>query len=407
MQTQQRDLVIAGARVFDGRSEQVAENQGVWVSGDRIRRVGPVDEVLREASTAADPRVLDAAGATVVPGLINMHVHLDLALPGDLARVAMLDDPALALHMAEEARLSLLAGVTSVRLTGTYGHIDFALRDSIDSGRTLGPRIFTAGQLVCSTGGHGWQRSREADGPAGFAAAVRDQIKHGADFIKLSLSGGMAGEHEKVTTSQLRDDELDAVLEIAHAWGRKVTAHAGPAIPTMEAIRRGLDCVEHGYELTDELCRLMVERGVTYVPTITVTRCREFFDRHRMPVWMQDRALAWGDRHWESLETAIRHGVSIALGSDMPPHAEFDGTSATVRELEFMVQAGMTPHAALTAATSTGADWLGKGAMIGCVREGAFADLLLVAGDPLADISAMRELSLIVKGGRTVLDQHA
>ncbi|MGW2115318.1 amidohydrolase family protein [Streptomyces zhihengii] len=405
MHAQPNDLVIAGARVFDGTSDHAPQQQGIWVSGDRIRRVGPVDEVLREAS-AADPQIIDAPDATVLPGLINMHVHLDLALPGDLARVAMLSDPELALHMAEEARLTLLAGVTTVRLTGTYGHLDFALRNSIESGRTLGPRIRTAGQLVCSTGGHGWQRSREADGPAGFASAVREQIKHGADFIKLAVSGGMAGEHEKVTTSQLRDDELDAVLEIAHAWGRKVTAHAGPAGPTVEAVRRGLDCVEHGYELTDELCRLMVERDVTYVPTITVTRCREFFQRHNMPVWMQDRALAWGDRHWESLENAVRHGVTIALGSDMPPHAEFDGTSATVRELEFMVEAGMTPHAALVAATSAGARWLDMDGEIGCVREGALADLVLVAGDPLRDISAMRDLRMVVKGGRTVLDRR-
>lgn len=406
MRTQQTDLVIAGARVFDGRSDRAAENQGVWTSGGRIRRVGPTDDVLREATVTGTPRIVEANGDTVVPGLVNMHVHLDLALPGDLARVAMLNDAELALHMAEEARLTLLAGVTTVRLTGTYNHIDFALRNSIDGGRTLGPRIRTAGQLVCSTGGHGWQRSLEADGPAEFARAVREQIKHGADFIKLALSGGMAGEHEKVTTSQLREDELDAVLEVAHAWGRKVTTHAGPAGPTLEAVRRGIDCVEHGYELTDELCRLMIEREVTYVPTITVTRCREFFERHNMPRWMQDRALAWGDRHWESLENAIRHGVTIAMGSDMPPHAEFDGTSATVRELEFMVEAGMTPQAALVAATSTGARWLGLEDEIGCVGEGAYADLLLVQGDPLADISAMRDLRMVLKDGRPVLDRQ-
>lgn len=402
METPQPDLVIAGARVFDGETDQAVEDQAVWTSGGRIRLVGDVDDVLAQAGTSVS-QVVDGTGSTVLPGLVNMHVHFDLALPGDLQRIAELSPAALALHMAEEARRTLLAGVTTVRLTGSIGYVDFALRDAIDSGRSVGPRIRTAGHILCCTGGHGWRKGREADGPADFALAVREQIRQGADLIKLAISGGMAGEHEAVTTSQLRADELDAVLEVAHAWGRKVTAHAGPAGPIEDAVRRGLDCVEHGYELTDELCELLVEREVTYVPTIVVTRCKEFFDRHGVPGWMQDRALGWGPRHWESLRTAIRHGVEIAMGSDMPPHAEYDGTSATVRELEFMVEAGMTPYAALRSATSVPARWLGMAGEVGAVRAGAYADLIMVGGDPLADIAALRDLRMVVKAGDVVL----
>ncbi|MFZ0214335.1 MAG: amidohydrolase family protein [Candidatus Dormiibacterota bacterium] len=407
MSEPRRSLVIAGARVFDGGQERLQGDQGIWILDDRIQAVGGVDDVLKEASGGTEPHVLDARGSTVLPGLINMHVHFDLALPGDLEAVARLSRPALALHMANQARETLHAGVTTVRMVGTADHVDFALRQAIERGYVTGPRIRTAGQLICCTGGHGWSKGREADGPDGFAQAVREQIRGGADLIKFSLSGGMAGEHEAVTTPQLREEELNAVLEVAHAWGRKVAAHAGPAGPIEQAVRSGLDCVEHGYELTDGLCELMVERQVTYVPTIVVTRCKEFFDRHRVPAWMQERALRSGPRHWESLQTAIRHGVRIALGSDMPPHAEYDGTSATVRELEFMVEAGMTPVAALKSATSVAAEWLGMEGAVGRVRPGALADLLVVDGDPLAEISALRRLELVFKGGEIVVDRRA
>lgn len=397
-----RELVIAGARVFDGDHDVVPTGQAVWVRGGRIAAVGPADEVLRRAGGAT---IVDAEGGTVVPGLVNLHVHFDLALPGDLEAVARLNLAERALYMAGQARETLRCGVTTVRLVGTAQHVDMALRRAVEQGQVEGPRIRTAGELICCTGGHGWSEGREADGAVGFAQAVREQIRAGADLIKFALSGGMAGEHETHVTPQLREDELRAVLEVAHGWGRRVTAHAGPAGAIAQAVRLGLDCVEHGYELDDEVCRLMVERGVTYVPTIVVTRCAEFFARHHVPDWMRDRALSSGRRHWQSLQTAIRNGVRIAMGSDMPPQAAFDGTSATVREMEYMEEAGMTPVEVLRAATSTGADWLGLGGQVGRVRPGHLADLLLVAGDPTRSVSALRELRLVLQSGVVRVDR--
>ncbi len=398
------NAVIAGAHVFDGEADRPRLNQAVWVRGGRIAAVGVADDVLRDAAGAT---VLDGTGATLLPGLINMHVHLDLSLPGDLEAIARLNSAERALHMAGEARATLRAGVTTARLVGSGAHVDLALKRAVERGQVEGPRIYTAGQLLCCTGGHGWSEGREADGAAGFAEAVREQIRAGADLIKVAISGGMAGEHETQATPQLRDDELEAVLEVSHAWGRKVTAHAGPAGPIEHAVRMGLDGVEHGYQLTDQTCRLLVEHGVTYVPTIVVTRCREFFDRHHVPSWMRERALSAGPRHWESLRTAIRHGVAIAMGSDMPPAADFDGTSATVREMEFMEEAGMTPAQVLRAATSVPAAWLGLGDRLGRVREGFLADLLLVGGDPLRSVSALRDLRLVIQQGEVRFDRSA
>jgi imidazolonepropionase-like amidohydrolase len=195
---------------------------------------------------------------------------------------------------------------------------------------------------------------------------------------------------------------MRAVIETAHGWGKKVTAHAGPAGAIREAIACGLDCVEHGYFLTEGVIRLMVERGVWLVPTIAVSRCEEFYARIGAPDWMIRKALAAGQRHWAALEGAIRAGVSIALGTDMLPAEPFDGTTATVRELEFYVEAGMPTMDALRSATSRPAEWLGVADQLGTLEVGKVADLIAVAGDPTRDVACLRQLRLVMKDGRIV-----
>jgi len=292
-----------------------------------------------------------------------------------------------------------------VRLVGESRYTDFALRKAIDAGAVDGPRIFTAGHALCCTGGHGWDADGlEADGADGFRRATREQLRAGADLIKVCVSGGIAGEHEHLDTPQLDDDEMAAVLRTAHDWGRKVVAHAGPADVVARAVELGLDCVEHGYQLTGEVTKLMAARGVWYVPTITVSRCEEFFVANRVPTWLIDRALAAGPAHWESLRHALANGVDIAMGSDMPPHAPFDETTATVRELEFMVDAGMPTLDALRSATIRPAKWLGVDSRAGTVEVGKQADLIALRDDPTKDISALRTLRMVLKGGTVYRD---
>jgi imidazolonepropionase-like amidohydrolase len=294
-----------------------------------------------------------------------------------------------------------------VRLVGESRYTDFALRRAIDAGLLDGPRIFTAGHALCCTGGHGWDADAlEADGPDGFRRATREQLRAGADLIKVCISGGIAGEHERIDTPQLSDAELAAVIDTAHDWGRKVAAHAGPAGATRRAVELGVDCVEHGYQLTGELTDEMARRGTWYVPTIVVSRCKDYYEANGVVGWLQERALAAGPRHWESLQNALRSGVRIAFGTDMPPHADYDGTSATVRELEFMVEAGMSDLAALQSATTGPAEWLGASGRLGVLAVGAPADLVAVGGDPSQDISALRSLHLVMKGGRVHRDEH-
>ena len=184
------------------------------------------------------------------------------------------------------------------------------------------------------------------------------------------ISGGIAGEHEQITTPQLTRDEMAAAISTAHAWGRKVTAHAGPASVIAEAVELGLDCVEHGYELTPEVAALMAEHEVALVPTLVVTRAGAFFDELGVPAWMQERSLGAGDRHLQSYRYALDAGVDVLLGSDMPPFWAFEGTSAAVRELEHMEAGGLDSAAAIRAATSRPATWLGAGDELGALRPG-------------------------------------
>ena len=220
------------------------------------------------------------------------------------------------------------------------------------------------------------------------------------------ISGGIAGEHEKIDTPQLTEAEISAVIETAHAWGRKVTAHAGPAPIIEQAVRLGLDCVEHGYQLTRPVAELMAERGTALVPTLIVTRCGDFFDSLGVPEWMQQRSLGAGPRHIESYQLALEAGVDVLLGSDMPPFQDTEGTTATVRELEHMAEFGLTPIRALRAATIAPARWLGVEEDLGTVQPGRYADLIAMDADPTADVSALRSLRWVMKGGQVARDDR-
>jgi imidazolonepropionase-like amidohydrolase len=215
------------------------------------------------------------------------------------------------------------------------------------------------------------------------------------------VSGGIAGENEAIADPQMEPDEIRAVTAVAHARGKKVAAHAGPPRVIELAVECGVDTIEHGYFLDRAAIDTMVEHGAWLVPTINVSRATEFYGRIGAPDWMVARALEAGEQHWAALQEAINGGVSIAMGTDMMPQEPFDGTSVTVRELEFYVDAGMSPPDALRTATSSAASMLGDDS-IGRIRKGNRADLIVLDRDPTADISALRDVRLVMAGGRIV-----
>ena len=374
----------------------------VVIEGDRIVAIGP----SATTPVPAGAGVIRANGRWLLPGLMNMHVHLGLALPGRAgAELANESEAALALRMAANARGSLHAGVTTVRLTGDPRHADFALKKAIDNGSAEGPRIFSAGRHVLVTGGHGSRDGAPTfDGPYEIRRAVRQEIDAGATWIKIAISGGIADEHGDIAASHMTKDEVEAVTDVAHSHGVKVTAHSGSPVATSEAIDAGLDCVEHGYFLTPEVIRKMKAKGTWLVPTIVVSRpaTRPFFERIGSPEWYIARVTSAGEQHWASLKLAIKEGVKIAVGTDQFPFEPNDGTTATVRETEYYVEAGMTPLAAVKAATIEAATLLGVADKLGSLAPGKLADLIAVDRDPLADIHALRSIRLVMKGGAVV-----
>ena len=400
----EQELVLTNCHTVDATMEAPVKDAAIWVKGERIKESGNANEVVDHAKKAGVTETLDLRGAYVTPGLINMHVHLCLALPGaEATRLATENDAELALRIASNARKALHAGATSLRLVSEKRHADLALRRAITRGEAQGPRLFTAGTAISCTGGHGrGAGATEADGPAEFRKVARAQLKAGADFIKVMISGGISGEFEGKMDSQVAPDELRAVTEVAHGWDKKVTAHVGPAHVIKMGIECGLDCIEHGYELNEEVVKLMVKHGTWLVPTILVTRCKEFYDRIKAPPWMVERALGKGPAHMAGLKLAIESGVDVALGTDMLPAEPFEGTTATVRELEYLVEAGMTTRQALRAATVKPAEWLRVDDQLATIESGKFADLVGIDGDPLQDISSYRKLRFVMKGGEVV-----
>ncbi len=398
----QNPVVITGGSVVNLDGGPPLRNAVVIIERNRITRVGPaVATPIPNGAT-----VIRADDRWLLPGLMNMHVHFGLVLPGAAgAELADETEAALALRMAAAARASLQAGVTTVRLPGERGHVDLALKRAIERGETQGPRIFSAGEMVQVTGGHGSRAGETAnDGVAEFRKAVRTQIRAGASWIKLAISGGIATPGGDIAAAFMTLDEMEAVTDIAHRHGVKVTAHSGSPAATIDAVEAGIDCIEHGYFLTAEVFALMRERRTWYVPTIVVSQpaTMPFFERIGAPAWYLERVRAVGTRHWQALQTAIQQRVQIALGTDQLPHEPNDGTIATVREAEYYVEAGMTPLQALRSATINPANMLGVADELGTLEPGKLADLIVVDEDPTRDISALRRIPLVIKGGEVV-----
>lgn len=393
-----RDIAITGATVIDIDTGAAMPNAVVLIRGERIQAVGPADSV----AVPADARVIAMPGKWLIPGLMNMHVHLGLKLPGAAgAALANESDPAETLRMAANARLSLLSGVTTLRLVGEDHGNDFALKEAIDSGEIMGPRIETAGEVIVPTNGHG---SLEVDGPYAFAKAVRTQIKGGATWIKIAISGGISDTHGSISAAQMTDEEMQVTIESAHRNNVKVTAHNGSPVAAEQALRLGIDGFEHGYHLNVANLEAMKAKGVWLVPTIVVTEkgAMEFYKKIGSPDWYLARVASTGVDHWAMLKNAVRLKLNIALGTDQFPFEPNSGTTATIHEAELYVDAGMTPLRALQSATTEGARMLGMESDIGRLVPGKYADIVAVDANPVKDIKALRTISFVMKGGAVV-----
>ena len=392
---------IIGGTVVDLDGNAPIKNAVIVVEGERIAAIGEAGSV--DIPDGAEQ--IDAKGTWLIPGLMNMHVHLGLVLPGKMkAELANESEAALALRMAAGARESLQAGVTTIRLTGDRAHADLALMRAINKGQAEGPRIFSAGEALSITAGHGSKKDQKTkyDGPYELVKAARTQISAGAKWIKIAISGGIATDGGGLAEALMTPEEIHAVIDAAHRFGAKVTAHSGSPTATDIAVDAGLDCVEHGYFLDRKTLKKMKEHGTWLVPTIVVSQpaTQPFFERIGSPPWYLERRNSAGKSHWRALEMAIEEGVNIALGTDQLPSEPNDGTTATAREAQYYVEAGMTPLQVLRSATIETARLLEAEDKIGSLETGKYADIVAVDKDPTEDIKALRNILLVMKGGK-------
>ncbi len=395
----ERSAIIGGSVVdLDGGAP--VHDAIVLIEGERITAIGAAGDI----AVPQGAEVTDVNGAWLIPGLMNMHVHLGLKLPGKMAaELANETEGELTLRMAHSARLSLEAGVTTIRLPGDDRHGDIALKKAIERGQAHGPRIFSAGEALVITGGHGSEAGVEyADGPAQLIKAARREISAGASWVKILISGGIATDGGDISEALMTPGEINAVIDAAHRFGAKVAAHSGSPQATSIAVDAGVDSIEHGYFLDRPTLRKMKKAGTWLVPTIVVSQpaTAPFFEKIGSPQWYLARRDSVGKEHWKALQMAIEEGLNIALGTDQLPHEPNDGTTATAREAQYYVEAGMTPLEALRAATIEPARMLGADDDIGSLEVGKYADIVAVPGDPTEDIKALREIVFVMKGGR-------
>jgi len=384
-------LAFRHARVIDGLG-RARERATLLVQDDRIARIG--DD--RQVTVPRGAREIDARGMTVLPGLIDCHVHLCLGGDADVLRAIREEDPALTLlKAARSARTTLESGFTTVRDLGFRDHSIFSLRQAIQDGLLPGPRILAAGLVVCMTGGHARFIGREADGPVEVVAAVREQLARGAEVIKFIASGGVLTPGTSPESAQMTPEELGAGMAEARRAGCRVAAHAHGAEGMKNAIRAGAHSIEHATLMDDEAAALMREQGVFMVPTLSaIARTADCGLNCGIPETTVHKARTMRARHEASFKKAHRSGIPIALGTDAGTPFNHHGENA--QELDRMVALGMSPMEAIVAATASAARLLGIEHLVGTIEVGKQADLLIVDGNPLKKISLLRDRDRIV-----------
>ena len=408
-QTPTPQILIKAGRLVDGRSAAAQTNVGILIDGERIRAVGPLGQIQGQAPNA---RVIDLSQMTVLPGLIDAHTHL--LLQGDVTSQDY-EDQLLkqstayrAILAARNARIALEHGFTALRDLETEGamYADVDVKLAIDRGEIPGPRVFTSTRAMAPTGMYpittgNWELElphgvQPVDGVDNARLAVRQQIQHGADWIKYYSDRRYYFTPDSVLHSWVNftDAEAKAIVDETHRMGHMVAAHAIGSDGIAAALRAGVNSIEHGDGLTDSLLDVMVRNNVYWVPTVTV-------GAHvvaRGGVWV---ALVNLER--KAFGRALKKGVKIALGTDVGgfPWTEIN----QAKEFEYYVQYGMTPMQAIQSGTSVAAALLGQEQNFGAIAPGLYADIIAVAGDPTRDITELQRVKFVMKGGAVYLSQ--
>jgi len=399
--------VIHAGKLFDPESGRLLEHPAVVIAGNRIESVG-----TGTVAAPADARVIDLGDATLLPGFIDVHTHLTSDAGGSGYEGLGVSVPRSALTGVKNARLTLLAGFTTVRNVGAEGYADVALRDAINAGDVIGPRMQASGPPLGITGGHcdsnllapefHYSAGGAADGVEAVMHRVREEIKYGADVIKFCASGGVFSKGDNPLLEQYSPPEMQALIAESHRLGRKVATHAHSALAIKDAVRAGVDSIEHGIFLDQEGIALMKEHGTFLVPT---SYPLFWFEEHapsmHMPPWVMEKAAIIIPAAKKNMAVAFRSGVRVALGTDagVYPHGQNGG------EFWSMVELGLTPVQALQAGTVNAAELMGWSDRVGVVRKGMLADLVAVRGNPLGDVRLLQHVQFVMKDGVIYKDE--
>jgi imidazolonepropionase-like amidohydrolase len=401
-------VLIRAGQLIDGRADQPRSDMGILIAGDQIVAVGPFTRIVAQAG---DARLIDLSRMTVLPGLIDAHTHL--LLQGDPTSASYDEQllyqsiPYRAILAARNARLSLLHGFTALRDVETEGamYADVDVKRAVNRGEVPGPRIFAATRAMAPTGMYpivsaNWDLElphgvQPVDGVDGARLAVREQVAHGADWIKYYSDRRYYFGPDSVLHSWVNftDEEAKAIVDEAHRLGRPVAAHAIGSDGIAAALRAGVNSIEHGDGLTDSLMDVMLRRDVYWVPTVTVS---QYVAGPRGGIWQP-----MVDHQRAAFQLALKKGVKIVMGTDAGgfPWTEIN----QAREFEYYVQYGMTPMQAIKSGTSLAAELLGQQNRLGSVASGMWADLIAVAKSPLQDITELQRVTFVMKGGMIYL----
>ena len=393
-------IVLHAARLLDVESGRITTPGEILIEGEAIKEVGA------KVTRPADAEIIDLGGSTLLPGLIDAHVHLFLHPGAEDLQTVTESVPQRTITATIAARDDLLAGFTAERDMGTEGagSADTAVRDAINRGQIPGPRLRISGNAINILGGHedaiGYNPEQHvlpnatyANNATELVNVIREQLKEGADFIKIYETGADSGANGKFSTPyQYTEEELTVAVREAARTGNRVAVHATGEPGTLYAARAGVESIDHAFQLSDETMRIMREKQIFAVPTFTIS---EYFAEHATTSEAAARERAVLDFHASEFKKQLAAGVPIAMGSDVGPFPH--GTQA--REFVLLVKYGMPPLAAIQAGTLNGAKLLGWPDKIGALKPGYQADIVAVPGNPLEDISALEKVSFVMKAG--------
>ena len=402
-------VVVRAGHILDVKTGNMLSGQAIVIEGDKIVSVGPA----ADARLGPGSQTIDLPNATVLPGLIDAHTHLTFD-PANLGYEGLgISYPREALIGARNARVTLQAGFTTVRNVGAGGYSDVALRDAINAGDVPGPRMLVSGPAMGITGGHCDDNLLApqfhatelgvADGVDAVRHKVRENIKYGADLIKICATGGVMSKGDDPNASQYTREEMKAIVEEAHRLGRKVAAHAHGAEGVSWASDAGVDSIEHGHLMDDNSIATLKKNGTYIVPTLYLMDWnRENLGKRNAPDYVVRKMQAVSAVGQDILKKAFAAGVKVAFGTDAAvyPH----GLNA--HEFAVYVRLGMSPLQAIQTATINGADLLGWSSKIGTLEAGKWADLIAVDGDPLKDVTTLQQVKFVMKGGEVVKNEY-